>query len=61
LRVAISTAIERLQGLLDSFVQTTHLGNIQLEGHTAVGRSSLCVPESGGAGDEASVTGSSAY
>ena len=37
-RDAIRAGVERLQGLLDSFVQTTHPGNIQLEGDTAVGR-----------------------
>ena len=31
-REAIRAGVERLQGLLDCFVQTTHPGNIQLEG-----------------------------
>ena len=34
----IRAGVERLQGLWDYFVQTTHPGNIQLEGDTAVGR-----------------------
>lgn len=34
----IRTAAERLQGLWDYFVQTTHPGVIQLDGDTAVGR-----------------------
>lgn len=33
--------VERLQGLWDYFVQTTHPGTIQLEGDTAVGRAYL--------------------
>jgi ketosteroid isomerase-like protein len=37
-REGIRAGIERLQGLLDYFVQTTHPGNIQLEGDTASGR-----------------------
>ena len=37
-REEIRAGVERLQGLLDCFVQTTHPGNIQLEGDTAVGR-----------------------
>jgi hypothetical protein len=31
-REEIRAGIERLQGLLDYFVQTTHAGTIQLEG-----------------------------
>ena len=34
----IRAGIERLQGLLDYFVQTTHPGTIQLDGDTASGR-----------------------
>lgn len=37
-REAIRAAAERLQGLWDYFVQTTHPGMIQLAGDTAVGR-----------------------
>jgi ketosteroid isomerase-like protein len=37
-REEIRAGVERLQGLLDWFVQTTHPGNIQLEGNTAGGR-----------------------
>ena len=37
-REEIRAEVERLQGLLDCFVQATHPGNIQLEGDTAVGR-----------------------
>jgi SnoaL-like domain len=37
-REEIRAGIERLQGLLDYFVQTTHPGTIQLEGDTASGR-----------------------
>jgi ketosteroid isomerase-like protein len=37
-REEIRTGIERMQGLWDYFVQTTHPGTIQLEGDTAVGR-----------------------
>ncbi|HYY75454.1 MAG TPA: nuclear transport factor 2 family protein [Gaiellaceae bacterium] len=37
-REEIRAGVERLQGLLDCFVQTTHPGTIQLEGDTAVGR-----------------------
>jgi ketosteroid isomerase-like protein len=37
-REEIRTGIERLQGLWDYFVQTTHPGTIQLEGDTASGR-----------------------
>jgi ketosteroid isomerase-like protein len=37
-REAIRAAIERMQGLWDYFVQTTHPGTIRLEGDTAVGR-----------------------
>jgi ketosteroid isomerase-like protein len=37
-REEIRAGIERLQGLWDYFVQTTHPGTIQLEGDTAVGR-----------------------
>jgi ketosteroid isomerase-like protein len=37
-REAIRAASERLQGLWDYFVQTTHPGTIQLAGDTAVGR-----------------------
>jgi ketosteroid isomerase-like protein len=33
---------ERLQGLRDYFVQTTHPGTIQLDGDTASGRAYLC-------------------
>jgi ketosteroid isomerase-like protein len=37
-RKAIRAGIERMQGLWDYFVQTTHPGAIELEGDTAVGR-----------------------
>jgi ketosteroid isomerase-like protein len=37
-REEIRAGIERLQGLWDYLVQTTHPGTIQLEGDTAVGR-----------------------
>jgi ketosteroid isomerase-like protein len=37
-REEIRAGVERLQGLLDLFVQTTHPGAIELEGDTAVGR-----------------------
>ncbi|GCE10062.1 YybH family protein [Dictyobacter aurantiacus] len=37
-RREIRASFERLQGLLDYFVQTTHSGTIRLEGDTAVGR-----------------------
>lgn len=37
-REQIRAGIERLQGLWEYFVQTTHPGTIQLEGDTAVGR-----------------------
>ena len=36
-REALGAGIERLQGLLDYFVQTTHPGTIQLAGGTASG------------------------
>jgi ketosteroid isomerase-like protein len=38
-REEIRAGIQRLQGLLDYFVQTTHPGTIQLDGDTALGRS----------------------
>jgi ketosteroid isomerase-like protein len=37
-REEIRAGIERLQGLLDYFVQNTHAGTIQLDGDTAAGR-----------------------
>jgi len=37
-REEIRAGIERMQGLWDYFVQTTHPGTIQLEGDTASGR-----------------------
>jgi ketosteroid isomerase-like protein len=37
-REEIRAGVERLQGLCDLFVQTTHPGAIELEGDTAVGR-----------------------
>ena len=37
-REEIRAAVERLQGLWDYFVQTTHPGTIQLDGDTASGR-----------------------
>jgi SnoaL-like domain len=40
-REEIRAGIERLQGLLDCFVQTTHPGTIQLAGDTASGRAYL--------------------
>jgi uncharacterized protein (TIGR02246 family) len=41
-RQEIRAGVERLQGLWDSFVQTTHPGTIQLLGDTAVGRAYIC-------------------
>ncbi len=41
-REEIRAGIERLQGLLEFFVQTTHPGTIQLAGGTASGRAYLC-------------------
>jgi ketosteroid isomerase-like protein len=38
---AIRAGVERLQGQLDLFVQTTHPGVIQLDGDTASGRAYL--------------------
>ena len=40
-RDEIRAGIERLQGLLEYFVQTTHAGTIQLDGDTASGRAYL--------------------
>ena len=37
-REEIRAGVERLQGLWDYFVQTTHPGTIQLQGDTAAGR-----------------------
>ena len=37
-RAQLRAGVERLQGLWDYFVQTTHPGTIQLEGDTATGR-----------------------
>jgi ketosteroid isomerase-like protein len=37
-RDEIRAGIEKLQGLLEYFVQTTHPGTIQLHGDTAIGR-----------------------
>jgi ketosteroid isomerase-like protein len=37
-RAEIRAGIERMQGLWDYFVQTTHPGTIQLEGDAAIGR-----------------------
>jgi ketosteroid isomerase-like protein len=37
-REEIRSGVERMQGLWDYFVQTTHSGTIQLLGDTAVGR-----------------------
>jgi ketosteroid isomerase-like protein len=37
-REQIRAGVERMQGLWDYFVQTTHPGSIQLAGDTAVGR-----------------------
>jgi ketosteroid isomerase-like protein len=37
-REEIRAGVERLQGLLYCFVQTTHPGNIDLQGDTALGR-----------------------
>ena len=42
-REEIRTGIERLQGMLDYFVQTTHPGTIQLDRDTASGRA--CISE----------------
>ena len=44
-REEIRAGIERLQGLWDYFVQTTHPGTIQLDGDTATGRA--CIAELG--------------
>ena len=41
-REEIRAGAERLQGLLDYFVQTTHPGKIQLDGDTASGRAYIC-------------------
>jgi len=41
-REEIRAGIERLQALLDYFVQTTHPGTICLDGDTASGRAYLC-------------------
>ena len=41
-REEIRAGAERLQGLLDYFVQNTHPGTIQLEGDTASGRAYIC-------------------
>ena len=41
-REEIRAGIERLQALLDYFVQTTHPGTIQLDGDTASGRAYIC-------------------
>jgi ketosteroid isomerase-like protein len=41
-REEIRAGIERLQGHLDYFVQTTHPGTIQLAGDTASGRAYMC-------------------
>jgi ketosteroid isomerase-like protein len=41
-RQELRAGIERLQGLWDYFVQTTHPGTIQLQGDTAVGRAYIC-------------------
>jgi len=40
-REEIRAGVERLQGLLDCFVQTTHAGTIRLEGDNASGRAYL--------------------
>jgi ketosteroid isomerase-like protein len=41
-REEIRAGSERLQSLLDYFVQTTHPGMIQLDGDTASGRAYIC-------------------
>ena len=41
-REEIRAGIERLQGLLDYFVQTTHPGTVRLDGDTASGRAYIC-------------------
>jgi ketosteroid isomerase-like protein len=41
-REEIRAGSERLQALLDYFVQTTHPGTIQLDGDTASGRAYIC-------------------
>lgn len=41
-REEIRAGVERLQGLLDLFVQTTHPGTIQLQGDSASGRAYIC-------------------
>jgi ketosteroid isomerase-like protein len=58
-REEIRAGIERLQGLWDYFVQTTHPGTIQLEGNTAVGRA--YVSEFGRMRDGSSHLNSSVY
>jgi ketosteroid isomerase-like protein len=40
-REEIRDGVERLQGLLECFVQTTHPGHIRLEGGVAVGRTHI--------------------
>jgi len=41
-RAGIRAGVERLQGLWEFFVQTTHPGAIRIEGDTAHGRAYLC-------------------
>lgn len=41
-RTEIRAGIERLQGMWEYFVQTTHPGVVQLDGDTATGRAYLC-------------------
>jgi len=41
-REEVRAGTERLQGLLDYFVQTTHQGTIQLDEDTASGRAYMC-------------------
>lgn len=41
-REEIRARVERLQGLWDDFVQTTHPGTIQVEGNIAHGRTYIC-------------------
>ena len=41
-REEIRAGVERLQALVDYFVQTTHPGTIRLDGDTASGRAYIC-------------------
>jgi uncharacterized protein (TIGR02246 family) len=58
-REKIRAGVERMQGLWDYFVQTTHPGAIQLKGDTAVGRA--YIEEFGHKRDGSSETNYSLY